>query len=262
MTHAVMALSGGMDSTGLLLRLLAEGHSVTALSFRYGQKHIIEVHRASKNVHHLLQSADLQVDHRIVELASVMSLFKSALTSHDTDVPEGHYEQSNMKATVVPNRNAIFASIAYGVALDLATDRNELVKLSLGVHSGDHAIYPDCRPDFYDALSTAFSLGNWESELVEWYLPFIEGDKAVILRSALADCVTLGLDFDTIFANTNTSYNPTEDGLSSGRSGADIERILAFHEIGRKDPVAYVEPWESVLANALQVKADWDRRDV
>ena len=114
------------------------------------------------------------------------------------------------------------------------------VIIALGVHSGDHAIYPDCRPEFYEAVGNAFAVGNWDSEKVSFHLPYIDGDKETILRDSLISCQKLGLDFDTVFANTNTSYNPDKDGRSSGTSGADVERILAFHAIGRKDPVEYV----------------------
>ena len=86
---------------------------------------------------------------------------------------------------------------------------------------------------------------------MSFHLPYIDGDKETILRDSLINCQKMNLDFDTVFANTNTSYNPDENGLSSGRSGADVERILAFHAIGRKDPVGYVESWEVVLQNAL-----------
>ena len=89
-----------------------------------------------------------------------------------------------------------------------------------------------------------------------FHLPYIDGDKESILRDAEQALDSLNLDFDTVFANTNTSYNPDSQGRSSGRSGADVERILAFHAIGRKDPVAYIESWDTVLANALQVEQE------
>ena len=99
-------------------------------------------------------------------------------------------------------------------------------------------------------------MGNWDSEKVTFHLPYIDGDKETILRDAEQALAALNLDFDTVFANTNTSYNPDSQGRSSGRSGADVERILAFHAIGRKDPVTYVESWETVLANALEVEQE------
>jgi len=250
--RAVAALSGGMDSTGLLLRLLADGYRVSCLTYNYGQKHSIEIERAKKNITYLSEHGYV-VEHSIIDLTSAMGVFHSALTTPDYQVPEGHYEEEQMKQTVVPNRNAIFSSILYGHALSLSQRENTDVTIGLGVHSGDHAIYPDCRPEFYQAIEHAFSIGNWESDRVRFHLPFLTGDKESILRDALETCTTLSLDFDTVFRNTNTSYNPDSQGRSSGRSGADVERILAFHQIGRTDPVEYVEPWDDVLEKALMV---------
>jgi len=186
-----------------------------------------------------------------------MGSFYSALTDENYDVPEGHYEEEQMKQTVVPNRNAIFSSILYGMALSISTIEDSDVVIALGVHSGDHAIYPDCRPEFYKALATAFSIGNWDSDRVRFELPYIDGDKSTILKDALNSCNQLNLDFDEILASTITSYNPDDLGRSSGKSGSDVERILAFHEIGRIDPIEYVESWESVLENALKLKNEF-----
>jgi 7-cyano-7-deazaguanine synthase len=250
---AVMALSGGMDSTGLLMHLIANDYTVHALSYDYGQKHKLELERAKANIDYLA-SNDIYISHKIVDLRSAMSIFHSALTTEDYEVPEGHYEEVQMKQTVVPNRNAIFSSVLYGYALSIATRENTNVKIALGVHSGDHAIYPDCRPEFYDALEHAFQIGNWDSDKVSFYLPYLDGDKETILKDAESSLEKLGLDFDTIFANTNTSYNPDEQGRSSGKSGADVERILAFHAVGRADPVPYVKSWPEVLEDAINTE--------
>lgn len=255
MNRAVMALSGGMDSTGLLLRLLAEGNEVHCLSFEYGQKHNIELNRAKANIEYLAERG-YAVKHQISDLSSAMGIFHSALTNAEQQIPEGHYEEEQMKQTVVPNRNAIFASILYGYALSIALKEDCEVSIALGVHSGDHAIYPDCRPEFYAAIAKAFETGNWESERVSFHLPYIEQDKEYILRDSLVSCDELDLDFDIVFSNTNTSYNPDSEGRASGKSGADVERILAFHAIGREDPVEYVDEWEMVLKNALQRESE------
>tara|TARA_B100000683_G_scaffold87763_1_gene86654 strand:+ start:17167 stop:17961 length:795 start_codon:yes stop_codon:yes gene_type:complete len=257
MKTVVMALSGGMDSTCLLLHYLSRDYRAICISYQYGQKHAIELERATSTIH-LCQSKGLDVQHHIVDLSPAMSLFDSALTSKGQEVPEGHYEEDQMKQTVVPNRNAIFASILYGFALSEAKRTNEEVVLALGVHSGDHAIYPDCRPEFYQALQAAFEVGNWESELVAFDLPYLHGDKTSILIDAIESTQTLGFDFDTVLANTITSYNPDQDGRSSGRSGSDIERILAFHAIGRQDPIAYQDAWENVLKHALMVESQFN----
>ena len=250
MIRAVMALSGGMDSTGLLLRLLADGYKVSCISYEYGQKHRIELERAKANIEYL-EGEGHQVEHKIADLSSAMSLFHSALTSEDIEVPEGYYEEEQMKVTVVPNRNAIFASILYGYALSVSHREDCDVDIAMGVHSGDHAIYPDCRPEFYSAIAGAFALGNWGSDRVSFHLPYIDGDKETILRDALESCSVLNLDFETIFENTISSYNPDSEGRASGTSGADIERILAFHALGREDPIEYTKPWKDVLQGAL-----------
>ena len=251
--RAVMALSGGMDSTALLCRLLADGYEVSCISYDYGQKHVVELERAKANIAYL-SGKGISVEHRILDLSGVMGIFHSALTNDEIDVPEGHYEENQMKTTVVPNRNAIFSSILYGYALSIATKEDTDVIIALGVHSGDHAIYPDCRPEFYDSLGKSFALGNWDSERITFHLPYIDGDKGTILVDALESCNKLDIDFDTIFRNTNTSYNPDPKGRSSGTSGADVERILAFHAIGREDPVEYVTSWNEVLQGALKAQ--------
>tara|TARA_B100001769_G_scaffold155476_1_gene122052 strand:+ start:1174 stop:2316 length:1143 start_codon:yes stop_codon:yes gene_type:complete len=254
--RAVMSLSGGMDSTSVLIRLINEGYKIDCLSFNYGQKHVIEVEKAIENIAYLSRKG-YQIKHQIIDLTSAMSIFHSSLTNEEIIVPEGHYEETQMKSTVVPNRNAIFSSIIYGYALSIVAKEDINVKIALGVHSGDHAIYPDCRPEFYQSLETSFRLGNWDSERVDFYLPYINGDKVTILNDAMKSCQDLGIDFDTIFSNTITSYNPDNEGRSSGKSGSDIERILAFHKIGRRDPIEYIEPWEKVLQNAITTENDF-----
>lgn len=245
-----MALSGGMDSTALLLHLLASDHQVTCLSFDYGQQHRLELEKAKELVAHLREHGHTVI-HRTVDLSSAMGLFSSHLLATGGDVPEGHYEEDAMKATVVPNRNAIFASLLYGTALSIANESAADVAVALGVHSGDHAIYPDCRPEFYDALGAAFRIGNWGAERIAFVLPYLDMDKAGILFDAEETTEALGLGFDEVFARTLTSYAPTVDGKSHGKTGSDIERILAFHAVGRRDPFPYVGGWDAVLKHAL-----------
>lgn len=250
---AVISASGGMDSTALLLNLLTNKYKVYAISFYYGQKHKLELSRLKNNVSYF-KDKGYDVDHKIVDISDIMKSFYSALTTKDFKVPEGHYEEESMKQTVVPNRNAIFSSLIYGYALSLATKEKSEILMALGVHSGDHAIYPDCRPEFYEKIYDAFVSGNWDGEKVKLYLPYLKFDKEVILRDALISCKELNLDFDLVFANTNTSYDPDEFGRASGKTGSDIERILAFHAIGIKDPVQYVGGWKNALNHALKVE--------
>ena len=262
-----MSLSGGMDSTALLLHLLSDGFEVKALSFDYGQKHKIEIQKAAKNIEYLADNG-IYVKHKIVDLESAMGVFHSALTTKDFEVPEGYYEEANMINTVVPNRNMIFTSIVLGYALSIAIKHDQDVTISLGVHSGDHEIYPDCRSEFFVKLFEAFTLGNWSAEKLSLYLPYIDGDKYTILQDAEDSIEAIELEyevdlnFNTIFHNTNTSYNPDSAGRASGTSGADVERILAFHKLGRQDPVDYQKPWSEVLANALKVESDFTNGQV
>lgn len=253
MKVAVMALSGGMDSSALLLHLLREGYTVTAISFNYGQKHVVELDRARLLVDYLKQH-QLNVNHHVADLTSATALFESHLLQSGDDVPKGHYEEDNMKATVVPNRNAMFASLLYGTALSIANSKETDVEVVLGVHSGDHAIYPDCRPEFYRALEHAFAMGNWDSDRVSFTLPYINEDKTGILRDAEQSTKQLDLNFDEVFRRTMTSYQPDAEGRSDGSTGSDVERILAFHAIGRRDPIEYTSSWEEVLANALVIE--------
>ena len=253
---AVVCLSGGMDSTSLLVHLLAAGRDVYGISFDYGQKHRVELERLQANLAYLAQQ-DLAVSWHLVDLTSLSHLLHSALVNDDWDVPTGHYEEANMKATVVPNRNAIFASIAYAYALSIHGRTGRPVELCLGVHAGDHAIYPDCRPEFYQALHHAFAVGNWDSEQVSLQLPYLTVDKGAILEDAVRACADLNLDFETVFRNTCTSYSPDSEGRSQGMTGSDVERILAFHQLGRRDPLDYQQPWDDLVAQALQLESEF-----
>jgi len=255
MKKAVLSLSGGMDSSTLLLHLLAEGYQVTALGFDYGQKHKVELERAKSLVKYINDvmfetKRDNFVKHQIIKLDGLSSLLNSALVEGGKDVPEGHYEQDNMKETVVPNRNKIFSSLIQAVALSIATtDDKQEVKIALGIHAGDHAIYPDCRQEFRDADMEAFKLGNWDSELVSFYTPYLDTDKFGILQDGLAACNKLGFDFDEVYSRTNTSYKPIKLSnsvwLSDYKSAASVERVEAFIKLGRPDPVQYGEVVES-----------------
>ena len=174
-----MSLSGGMDSTALLMRMLADGFDVTCLTYDYGQKHSVEIDRARANISYISECG-INVDHIVIDLKSAMSTLTSALTSDEIEVPEGHYESEQMKQTVVPNRNAIFSAILYGHALSISESEGKDVLVALGVHSGAHEIYPDCRPEFYESLEKSYSIGNWGSNRVSIHLPYINGHKTSI----------------------------------------------------------------------------------
>lgn len=256
---AVLSLSGGMDSTSLLVHLLAHGYEVHALSFEYGQKHVIEIDMARQNVLYMNRVFTMKnpssptIKHQVINLKFLGQIVNSALTNPNIEVPEGHYEEENMKVTVVPNRNAIFSSIIYSLALSLANEYNTEVKICLGIHSGDHAIYPDCTQEFRDKIEEVFKIGNWGGDRVTYYTPFINGNKTTILQECLENCEKLGLNFDKVLSSTITSYNPDNLGHSSGKSGSDIERIEAFLNIGRKDPIKYQQPWEEIVKHAKKL---------
>jgi 7-cyano-7-deazaguanine synthase len=248
--HVVVSLSGGMDSSTLLLRCLKEYDSVTAISFDYGQKHRVELERAQSLVDYInywenkaaedgQKAPYYPITYRQIQLNGLVDLLDSALVTGGEDVPEGHYAEDNMKATVVPNRNKIFASITQAVALSVAQKTGETCDIALGIHAGDFSIYPDCRAEFRDADDAAFRLGNWGAEKVGYFTPYLEGNKFTILQDGEVLCEELGLEFNEIYKRTNTSYKPYPSGNSDYKSAASVERIEAFIALGRPDPVQY-----------------------
>ena len=282
MKHVVVSLSGGMDSSTLLLRCLKEYDTVTAISFDYGQKHKVELERAQSLVDYINSNTDIvlakndlgttsrhnftSVNYRVIKLDGLVDLLDSALVDGGDEVPEGHYAEDNMKATVVPNRNKIFASITQAVALSVANKTGENCDIALGIHAGDHAIYPDCRQEFRDADDAAFRIGNWEADKVGYFTPYLEGDKFTILQDGEKLCKYLGLNFDEVYKRTNTSYKPIQifsilgDAVwfSDYKSASSVERVEAFLKLGRPDPVAYADEtgpveWETVVNSVTKV---------
>lgn len=202
-----------MDSTTLLYKLLAEGKEVAAISFNYGQRHSRELEQAANTC------KALGVQHKIVSLAPLQELISNSSLTGDIEVPEGHYEAENMKLTVVPNRNMIMASIAIGWAVNLDYD-----EVALGVHAGDHAIYPDCRPAFVEALAQIAQVANFKP--IGIYTPFLYVDKGDIAIEGKA----LGVDYGL----THTCYKGEE--IPCGKCGACQERAEAFAKAGEVDP--------------------------
>ena len=288
--HVVVSLSGGMDSSTLLLRCLKEYDTVTAISFDYGQKHRVELERAQSLVDYInefenkiVEDGDkapfYPINYRQIKLDGLVDLLDSALVTGGEDVPEGHYAEDNMKATVVPNRNKIFASITQAVALSVANRTGDICDIALGIHAGDHAIYPDCRQEFRDADDAAFRIGNWDAERVGYFTPYLDGNKFTILQDGEVLCEELGLDFDEVYSRTNTSYKPikmvktekrfegTENEMnvffevwySDYKSASSVERVEAFIKLGRKDPAPYADlelgpvSWEHVVNEVTKV---------
>jgi 7-cyano-7-deazaguanine synthase len=263
--QAVLSLSGGMDSSTLLLHLLAKGYEVTCLSFDYGQKHNVELERAKELVKYLNAHSRYEdeqyfpkIKYQTITLKGLDKLLNSALVKGGNDVPEGHYAEENMKATVVPNRNKIFSSIIQSVALSIANEKNTEVEIAMGIHAGDHAIYPDCRQEFRDIDYDAFCAGNWDADRVRYFTPYLHLDKAGILEDGEKCCTYLHLNFDKVYAKTNTSYkpmihivfdsygNPSEEWFSDYKSASSVERVEAFIKLGRKDPVNYADEYGPV----------------
>lgn len=221
MNRVVTTLSGGLDSVTLAHLLSAEGIDLIAVSFDYGQRH-------AKEIEHAARCADLLgADHHVVDLRSVGALLAgSALTDRDIDVPEGHYTDASMAATVVPNRNAIMLSVAVGVAVARDADA-----VATAVHAGDHAIYPDCRPAFIDAIEHEALVAN-EGFIHEGFrvlAPFLHLTKAEIVRRGDA----LGVPF----GETWSCY--VGDDVHCGRCGTCVERREAFELAGVVDPTTY-----------------------
>ncbi len=217
----VAVVSGGLDSAVLAHHLRADGWDLRLLSFDYGQRHAVELDHARK------LAAALGARHDVVDLSSVAPLLAgSALTDATVDVPDGHYTDDSMRATVVANRNAIFVDVAVGVAVAEGADA-----VAIGVHAGDHAIYPDCRPAFVEAAERLARIAN-EGFAVDGFrvlAPFVEWTKADIVRRGAELCVP--------FVGTWSCYRGGD--VHCGRCGTCVERREAFTLAGVPDPTRY-----------------------
>jgi 7-cyano-7-deazaguanine synthase len=218
MKRSVLILSGGIDSTVLLAHLLAEGREVFALSVDYGQRHRRELDAAKAICAHY------GVKHQVADLRALAPLFgANALTDSHVDVPEGHYEEASMKSTVVPNRNMLLISVAASWAMSLKAS-----SVAYGAHGGDHAIYPDCRPAFAEALDKAIRLADWHEVVLE--RPFVGMDKAAIVRRGAELGAPLHLTWSCYVGGSR----------HCGKCGTCVERKEAFAKAGVKDPTDYV----------------------
>ena len=212
----VVIYSGGMDSFTVLNRALKDGKQVYALSFDYGQRHVKELDCARAVCN------ELKIEHKVIDISAINQLLAGSSLTDDIEIPEGHYEAENMKSTVVPNRNMILLSLAVGYAVSVGAGQ-----VYYGAHSGDHAIYPDCRPEFVLKMNDVCKIANYES--VEIFSPYLTVDKTAILTDGLS----MGLDY----SNTWTCYNGREKAC--GKCGACQERLEAFRDNNEVDPIAY-----------------------
>jgi len=216
-SKTVLIYSGGIDSTVLLYDLLNSGHDVQALSVNYGQRHSKELDCAKS------LCKQLNVEHHAADLTALNPLLSgSSLTSPHVQVPEGHYEDESMKATVVPNRNMILLSIATGWAMSTGAS-----SVSYAAHSGDRAIYPDCREEFADAMNSVMEIAGWDK--VSLNRPFSSLTKA--------DIVKLGDELDVPFEQTWSCYKGGQ--VHCGVCGTCVERREAFQLAGVTDPTIY-----------------------
>lgn len=212
----VVIYSGGMDSYTVLNKALRDGYEVYALSFDYGQRHVKELDVAAA------ACKGLDVHHKIVDISAINQIIGGSSLTDDIEVPEGHYEAENMKSTIVPNRNMILLSLAVGYAVSL-----KACKVYYGAHSGDHAIYPDCRPEFVKKMDDVCRIANYDE--VEIVSPYLKNSKI--------DILTDGLKMNLDYSQTWTCYNGREKAC--GKCGACQERLEAFKLNNVIDPIEY-----------------------
>lgn len=219
--RAVVIASGGLDSSTVAYWLADRGSQLTLLSFDYGQRHRKELHYAERIAGHL------RADHEVVDLSGLGRLLTgSALTDPGVQVPDGHYSEAGMRSTVVPNRNTIMLSVAVAAAVSSGAKA-----VAFGAHSGDHAIYPDCRTSFFDLFAAVTREGNegFLAEGFELLAPFIDLTKA--------DIVEVGRQVGVPFEDTWSCYKGGE--VHCGVCGTCTERREAFEVAGVVDPTVY-----------------------
>lgn len=216
--NALLICSGGFDSVTLAYRLAAENALGALLTFDYGQRHRKEIDAAR------LAAERLEVPHLVMDIASIGSQLSGSALTDDIAVPHGHYSEANMKLTVVPNRNAIMLTIAFGVASARGFD-----SVALAVHGGDHFIYPDCRPDFIQLFGQMQAKALDGVAEVALFAPYVNADKTEIARDAAR--------FTVPVADTWSCY---EGGrIHCGRCGTCVERIEAMAQACVADPTPY-----------------------
>lgn len=215
----VTLMSGGLDSTTLVAKLLHQGHEVVAVGINYGQRHAKELNAARAICKHY------DIPYRIVDMENIATfLHGSSQTDPNVPVPHGHYAAENMKATIVPNRNMMMLSIATAIAL-----AEDCQAVAFAAHSGDHAIYPDCRPEFVDALRVAIKQADHTQ--IDLLAPFIDISKT--------DIAALGFELNAPLRLTWSCYEGNE--VHCGKCGTCVERIEAFTDAGVPDPTQYAE---------------------
>ncbi|MCF2636741.1 MULTISPECIES: 7-cyano-7-deazaguanine synthase QueC [Prevotella] len=214
---SVLIVSGGMDSITMLYEY--KERIALGISFDYGSNH-----NAREIPFAAMHCERLGIKHIVINLGFMHQYFKSSLLEGAEAIPEGNYDEENMKSTVVPFRNGIMLSIAAGVA-----ESNGLKYVMMANHGGDHTIYPDCRPEFVSAMSEATRLGTYPG--IEVLAPYTGITKSDIARHGKA----LGIDY----AETWSCYKGGEHHC--GKCGTCRERIEALADAGIEDHTVYDE---------------------
>jgi len=213
----VVIYSGGIDSTTLVYELLKGGSSLHCLSIDYGQRHRRELEAAQSIC------ADLRIPHEVADLRTLSKFLGSnSQTDFEVAVPEGHYTEESMKQTIVPNRNMLMLSVALSWAVSINADG-----VAYGAHAGDHAIYPDCRPEFVESMQRAAALCDWQN--MQLLAPYVSLSKEEIVRK--------GLQLGVPYEKTWSCYKG--GALHCGKCGTCFERKEAFELVGVKDPTQY-----------------------
>lgn len=231
MNNTLVVCSGGLDSVTLAYQVAAERQLTGLLTFDYGQRHKKEIEFAA------LAAKRLNVPHHVLDIAPIGQLLSSALTDPDTHVPEGHYAAETMSATVVPNRNAIMLTVAFGLADSMSADA-----VAIAVHGGDHFIYPDCRPDFIQAFAAMQALAIGKTPAIELFSPYLNISKGDIAKQSVK--------FNVPIHETWSCYNGGD--IHCGRCGTCVERLEAINEAQAVDDTEYADNtfWQTAIKEA------------
>lgn len=225
---AMIVCSGGLDSVTLAYKVATQGNLTSLVSFQYGQRHDKELDYAAQCAKHF------DVPHHIIDISNVGAQLTGSALTDDVEVPDGHYAEDSMKLTIVPNRNAIMLTIAYGMAASQGADT-----VAIAVHGGDHFIYPDCRPEFIKQFAKMQKMALDGFADIELYAPFLNGSKA--------DIVSAGAALSVPFEATWSCYKGGDQHC--GKCGTCVERAEAFYEAGVPDPTTYAAPeyWRDAI---------------